>query len=139
VERSCLSRYRIYETIGSLALKNSISALPNKLSQSIHAAMKKRHYSVWGFIGHTTISTGACAVLIAAMFFASTVLKMPNSSPLSVWEQQQSQRSQRMNTIARLQFHIERGHPPQDGAELVKKGYLPKSAIRAETHSTGSF
>jgi hypothetical protein len=131
VERSCLSRYRIYETLGSLALQNQISALPSKLSQSIQAAMKKSHYSTWGIIGHSALSAGACAAVIAAMFFARTLLLLNNSSTPGFWGQQQMQRAQRMEQIASLQFHIDRGHPPLETTELVQKGYL--STSRAES------
>jgi hypothetical protein len=78
VKSCCLCEYKVYESISTLIQAGRISALHQKYTQSIQAALKRKNDEEASVLGKTFLasffSSAVAAVFVAFFFLAGTVL-----------------------------------------------------------------
>jgi hypothetical protein len=135
VEQSCLCDYRIKETLVRLQQEQLVTALPEKLSQSIRAAMGRERAGFNINLSSVAISTLATVAAVAAIGFIGvfgfqrTLMRSKLAQSLEVRAEIELHEAKRKVSFANLQYHAEMGKQPSSVNDLVAAGYLTEQDI----------
>jgi hypothetical protein len=129
IDISWLTDYRVYESLFSLIQAGRIVPLSERYSNSIQAAINKNGKDTGSRLSQISVSllaTAGIAVLIIFMGFLSNRFIFNHHSQQRISHQNQLQevRSQQKTAIAVLQYHSEKGKPPQALGDLKENSYL---------------
>ena len=111
VKDSCLSEYKVYETLYNLCLDNTIVPLSDQFTRSVKAALehKKREHSVSPYASLISITSVVCTITLLIFTFSLLINKVFLSRPLDEFykfnNEINSSVSQQNVSIADLYYH----------------------------------
>jgi hypothetical protein len=130
VEQSCLCEYRVKETLVHLQQAQLITALPEKLSESIKAAMGREKVGMSLNISGLAISMLATVLAVGVIgflgvfVFQRSIMRTKLVKSMQVRTEIEVSEARQKVTVAALQYHAEFGQKAPSLEELIRTDYL---------------
>ncbi len=140
-QESFFSEYQVYQTICGLMEENKITPLPEKISSSINAALRRTESSDM-IISKVLLASIVTATTIAIIYLLGNIIingilfsHRISESHRVKHEIVRAQSNQKI-AIATLQYQTNRGTPPRLFSDLVKSGTITRRDLAVFTAYT---
>lgn len=140
-QKSFLSEYQVYQALYELIEEKKITPLPDAISSSINAALKRTDSSDMD-ISKILLSSIITATCIAVIYFLGTIIVNEVLFSKSIAERHhvrseliRAQSNQKI-AIATLQYQANNGTPPLSFRDLVRSGSIGKRDLAVFTASS---
>jgi hypothetical protein len=135
---SFLTEYRLYQELAELKTADKISALPDKLSRSINAALERKNEMRWGGSRALIFSSLVTAGLVIAVVLSGIWLRTRCFSETIALRLSQRTEVAWINTYQKLQvasllFQSNNGAPLKDIRDLIPSKYIGRPDLKLLT------